>query len=170
VSGLFDQIHVNLVTGCWEWTGSLNEYGYGRWYAKGTSLRAHRQAFIALRGPIEDDLVIDHLCRVRHCINPWHMEPVTRGENVLRGDGITARNTRATHCPHGHAYSESNTYMHRGFRKCRECMRIKNRESWKKDPAAYNAKTRARRRAKKEGAAIEAARALDAATPQGEEG
>lgn len=47
---------------------------------------AHRAAYEALRGPIPEDRVLDHLCRVRRCYNPWHLEIVTIGENVRRGE------------------------------------------------------------------------------------
>jgi len=84
--------------GCWLWQGPLSPNGYGRtskWYA-------HRAMYEILMGPIPPRLVIDHLCRVRRCVNPDHMEVVTRGENVLRGETVSARAARQTHCKRGH--------------------------------------------------------------------
>lgn len=108
-------------TGCWEWTAGTTTRGYGIYQAGGCSQRAHRVAYEALMGPIPDGLVIDHLCRTRHCVRPDHLEPVTPKENVLRGTGLTAQNRRKTHCPNGHPYDEANTRIRRGRRECRAC-------------------------------------------------
>lgn len=90
---------------------------------------AHRYAYEHFIGPIPEGLQVDHLCRVRNCVNPDHLEAVTCRENVLRGDGVAAANARATHCPQGHAYDEANTYTWtNGGRHCRACARIKTRE------------------------------------------
>jgi hypothetical protein len=78
--------------GCWIWTGVINHNGYGRYtYARpdGRSLasRAHRIAYELLVGPIPDGLQLDHLCRVKACVNPAHLEPVTQDENMRRTRG-----------------------------------------------------------------------------------
>jgi hypothetical protein len=80
-----------------------------------------------LVGPIPDGLVIDHLCRVRHCVNPAHMEPVTDRENVFRGFAAI------THCPKGHEYTADNTYIppSTGSRECRRC-RAEQRRKYKR--------------------------------------
>lgn len=73
-------------TGCWLWQGSLVQgSGYGRLCRDGVSWPAHRYFFVRANGPIPDGLVLDHLCRVRHCVNPAHLEPVTHAENCRRG-------------------------------------------------------------------------------------
>lgn len=75
-------------TGCWEWTGAIDRYGYGlsRITIGGRKRHtgAHRASWIAHRGPILDNLQLDHLCRNRICINPFHLEPVTTQENTRR--------------------------------------------------------------------------------------
>ena len=111
---------------CWNWPGSVRRDGYGNTCETRDGEKrvflVHREAWTILRGPIPDGLVIDHLCRNRRCMNPAHMEPVTLGENVLRGEGICAQRKRATHCKHGHEFTPENTYRrqngHRGCRKC----------------------------------------------------
>jgi hypothetical protein len=119
--------HIDEDTGCWVWTGSKTQKGYGRF---GHRL-AHRTSYELLVGPIPEGLVIDHLCRNRGCINPVHLEVVTNRENVMRGDGprlLAAKNRERsesiTHCPHGHVYDEANTYWSpRKKRYCRACQR-----------------------------------------------
>ena len=111
--------------GCWEWLGVLNAAGYGRFRTSdGRKVAAHRYSYELHVGLIPNDLTLDHLCRNRRCVNPAHLEIVTRGENTLRSDGVTARNAVATHCPNGHPYDTANTY-HRpdGNRGCRICIR-----------------------------------------------
>jgi hypothetical protein len=75
-------------------------------------------------------MVVDHLCSVRHCVNPAHLEPVTQKVNVRRGKkGDKGKKTGAmqkakTHCPAGHEYDEENTYTSKkGCRHCKQCRR-----------------------------------------------
>lgn len=127
-------------SGCWLWLGTLNAYGYGvlRYSHRGQAI-AHRVAYEILRGPIQDGLSLDHLCRIRCCVNPRHLEPVTRGENVRRGEN---NNRAKTHCIHGHEFSKENTRMDFsiGYRRriCRECARLDHRISggWTAEKAA----------------------------------
>lgn len=120
--------------GCMLWLACKGPTGYGSFGAAGANLRVHRVSYILAYGSIPDGLVIDHLCRVRHCVNPAHLEAVTQRENVRRGNlgsspasllgGLaTGALSRAkTHCPRGHAYSDENTYVAPlGDRRCREC-------------------------------------------------
>jgi hypothetical protein len=92
-------------TGCWFWTGALRE-GYGlyseRVNGKTRSQNAHRAVYRALVGEIPSALQLDHLCRVRCCVNPDHLEPVTQRENILRGQGVAAEHAKRTTCKNGH--------------------------------------------------------------------
>jgi HNH endonuclease len=127
---------------CWPWTGMRSRGGYGLIYLSKNPNRtnrcgvAHRVAWELLRGPIPDGLQIDHLCRVRHCVNPAHLEPVTSRENMLRGVPFRTRRL-TTHCPAGHEYTEANIYVGRdGARSCRDCWPRKNREAYLRRVAA----------------------------------
>lgn len=107
---------VEKTSSCWLWTAARTD-GYGR---LGNEY-AHRVAYRMLVGPIPLGLQLDHLCRVRHCVNPAHLEPVTQRENVLRGETIVARNAVKTHCPHGHPLSGHNLRLFNGHRSCKLC-------------------------------------------------
>lgn len=108
---------------CWVWTGSVDRGGYGKFGGKTVS--AHRFAYESLVGEIPPGLELDHLCRNRACVNPSHLEPVTRKVNLER-----ARDLRTT-CPKGHEYTEENTIRWRNNgRRCRICEQERERRRW----------------------------------------
>ncbi|SRR5229473_1887956 len=109
---------------CWLWNGKIDRYGYGKFSVKRKMESAHRVAYQVTVGPIAKGLTADHLCRVRRCIRPSHIEPVTNRENVLRGDTFPARQLAQTHCVNGHEFNEANTYHWNGHRGCRTCKRL----------------------------------------------
>lgn len=103
---------------CWVFTGHLNETGYGMLGVGGNKNQlAHRWSYEHFVGPIPDGLVIDHLCRVRNCVNPKHLEPVTIGENSARSP---LAGVNKTHCINGHEYTTENTQIV-VTRVCRAC-------------------------------------------------
>lgn len=113
--------------GCWVWIGAMSSVGYGRFKVSGRLVSPHRWSYENFVGPIPENLVIDHLCRNRRCVNPQHLEAVSHRENVLRGIGPTAFNARKTHCPSGHLLSGPNLYLTpQGRRACFECQRLRN--------------------------------------------
>lgn len=106
--------------GCWIWTGSKTDEGYGRFNVGGrnSTVGAHRWAWRQVHGEIPDGLELDHLCRTPSCVRPDHLEPVTRQENCQRSAVIK------THCPQGHPYTDENTVRRpEGWRHCRICRR-----------------------------------------------
>ena len=110
---------------CWLWTGYI-QGGYGMVKESGgRRVLAHRAVYEILTGKIPEGLQLDHLCRVRHCVNPGHLEPVTQKENILRGISFSARNAAKSECPRGHSYDAANTRRDKyGKRHCRTCHHI----------------------------------------------
>lgn len=109
-------------SGCWIWIGHQKNNGYGtlgvktggRWQTK----HAHRMSYEVFVGPVPSGLDLDHKCRVRCCINPDHLEPVTRSINLARSPQMNRQSTK-TRCPRGHEYSGVNS---RGQRICHACL------------------------------------------------
>jgi hypothetical protein len=122
--------YVQQGDGCWIWAGSKDSKGYGQISSGGRQGRrvlAHRLSYTIAKGQIPEGLDLDHLCRNPACVNPDHLEPVTRGENTRRGNAAAAtRAARAAkpNCKHGHAWTPTNTYTDpHGHRRCRTCER-----------------------------------------------
>lgn len=112
-------LKVSITDTCWVWTGTLTQRGYGMFSVGRRMVPAHRWHYEYHHGEVPKSLEIDHLCRVRHCVNPAHLEPVTPAENRARSPLAPERKT---HCPYGHPYDEANTYVNpRGSRECRTC-------------------------------------------------
>lgn len=114
--------------GCWSRDGSHSR-GYAIFWDGERSVTGIRYAYATFVGPIPEGLDVDHLCRNRWCCNPEHGEPVTRSENVLRGDGprlVRVRALAMTHCTQGHELTPENTYPRPdGLRRCLTCKRAK---------------------------------------------
>jgi hypothetical protein len=114
---------------CWLWTGTRARNGYGRFRKDhgGPSFAAHRLAYELLVGPIPEGHDLDHLCRVRRCVNPAHLEPVTRAVNLARGSTEHwGANRNKDRCDNGHEMTEANTYVRPdrpNRRECRKCRR-----------------------------------------------
>ena len=112
---------------CWLWLGHKDKDGYAA-SARRKPSRVHRWMYQNLVDVQLGSLQLDHLCRVRHCVNPDHLEPVVARVNTMRGYGPAGINARKGHCSKGHAYTEDNTYnTSDGKRNCRSCNRDYNR-------------------------------------------
>jgi hypothetical protein len=130
---------------CWLWTGAIQTNGYGSFgTGNNRSVLAHRYSYESMRSEIPAGLQIDHLCRVRQCVNPWHLEPVTGRVNILRSTNFSAVNARLEACRRGHAFTEENTFIRQNRRHCRICTRERNR-LWRARQKALAAETEAAR-------------------------
>ena len=120
---------------CWEWRGSRDTSGYGAVTLDGKRSKVHRVSYELAYGLIPEGLQIDHLCRVRACCNPAHLEAVTASENVRRGlKGVLGDPVRrplgegdVPLCVNGHEVTEDNAYPAYGKPRamaCRQCKRV----------------------------------------------
>ena len=122
---------VEKAEACWLWLGARTSSGYGNFWTRATgNIVAHRYAYESLVGPVPADMMLDHLCRVRHCVNPAHLEPVTNRENLRRGVQGFAFTGR---CRRGHDTTAPGAIRTKpdGRRECRTCVN----ERWR---ARYN--------------------------------
>jgi hypothetical protein len=136
---------VEITPSCWIWVGKTNSNGYGlaSWYKQGEklpyrrgsgkqqkSVNAHRLSYALFNGPIGQGMEIDHLCRVRNCVNPMHLESITREENIRRGVSPAAKRAAQTHCLRGHLLAGDNLAKYARWRVCRICVNLKNSEGY----------------------------------------
>lgn len=115
------KLRIDITESCWIWTGYKQKSGYGQITVNRKSYKAHRLVYSLLVGEIPDGKQLDHLCRVRNCVNPDHLEPVTQAENIRRGESPWAINSKKTHCYKGHELTENNLYIKDGYRLCKIC-------------------------------------------------
>ncbi len=128
---------IDKTSECWIWKGKIDYTGYGSFGMRENGVSrtraAHKIVYEVLVGPIPDGMQLDHDCHDpticvdncphRLCVNPSHLAIVTPRQNVLRSNGIAAKNAVKMHCLNGHAFDEANTYIDRkkGSRLCRKC-------------------------------------------------
>src|SRR6478735_10416780 len=124
---------VEKTNGCWVWVAGKYSNGYGSFCGHGQSRLAHRISWYLTYGewPVRE---LNHKCRNRACVNPDHLEDVSRQVNLLDSPvTLAALNVEKTHCPQGHEYNEINTQFDaKGGRMCRECGRIRSRDRYRK--------------------------------------
>lgn len=119
------------MSGCWLWTANCDSHGYGRYCSGGGQTQAHIVSYEDENGPVPDGLELDHLCRVRCCVNVKHLEAVTHAENCRRGIAPAVSKTffgLRIHCHKGHELTPENTTFLKlngngVARRCRTCSR-----------------------------------------------
>jgi HNH endonuclease len=123
-------------TGCWLWKGRTATQGYAQVQGyRRKAVVAHRWLYEIIIGPIGDELKLDHLCRVKRCVNPDHLEAVTQSVNVKRDWEARRKEGRAkwqkikTICKRGHPLVPGGRWVHE---QCKECIKIHNRARYQK--------------------------------------
>lgn len=132
--------HVSKSEGCWEWTGCIQNNGYGKYTRydsmtkKFASTGAHRMAYKLFVGD-PGDLYVCHRCDNKRCVRPDHLFLGTHSENMV--DSIKKKrhqHTKKTHCPQGHPYEGTNLRIEKtptgGGRKCRKCHNIRSMQRY----------------------------------------
>lgn len=118
--------------GCWLWIGAKTGDGYGSFrthsrQSGGKMRSAHILSYEYFKEVVPEGLTLDHLCRNRNCVNFDHLEIVTAGVNILRGEGTAAKNAKKTECPRGHKYDKITITRGQARRSCRKCGAINAR-------------------------------------------
>lgn len=121
--------------GCWLWKGFIHPGGYVQFWFQGVPVKGHRYSYELFEGPIPDGHDVHHICGVKHCVNPSHLE--TLPKDIHRA--LHMKETEPwkwqsgkTHCPQGHEYTKENTYLRYNKRYCLTCRNIRNRETSRK--------------------------------------
>lgn len=126
-------------SGCWLWSLTKDRDGYGYGCFQQRKRRAHRLSYEAFVGPVPEGLHLDHLCRERSCVNPAHLESVTCGENIRRGN---VGSKQRTHCKRGHSFAENGYRAKSGQKLCRLCVRLRRNAHYACNSTAINARAR----------------------------
>ena len=132
-----EKIIIDQETGCCIWTGShVGKVGYGYFWSKSGSCRAHKFCYESIIGPVPKGMELDHLCRNTLCVLPYHLEPVSHLENVRRGVSSETSGKyqkEKTHCVNGHEFNNKNTYYpNPKHRQCRICKSVREKERRRK--------------------------------------
>ena len=130
---------IKAPSGCWIWIGARVPDGYGQTWRDRRAVRAHRVIFEAVCGPVPAGLELDHLCHVRRCVNPLHLQPVDRTTNIIRsGAPLSQRNLKGT-CRNGLHPWPAASGIRSGKRTCLECSRAASRRRNQRRRAATGA-------------------------------
>lgn len=138
--------------GCWTWNLSTDSDGYGSIKVAGKTRYAARVSYEVFVDDIPEGMVVHQVCKDRSCVNPDHLETITRKESTARGESDPLKNfavyyerrRSATHCPHGHPWDEENTRVSNGQRVCRSCIRENQRR--RRESPEYRASEQKRNR------------------------
>lgn len=132
----WNNVSATSAEGCWNWNGPISIYGYGRLMEsvgnrKTKQLMAHRFAYEEVIGKIEEGMTIDHVCRNKSCVNPAHMEIVTRGENSTRAHSKNMNAMRDNCCIRGHKIEGENVVLEKRKngsqrKRCKACAKLRD--------------------------------------------
>lgn len=120
--GQYAEEHLGFETPCWVWQMATKSDGYGVISVGNHRTRlAHCVYYEIYVGLVPEGKELHHRCEQPSCVNPDHLEPLTRAEHAQ-----TYASAQKTHCVNGHEYTPENTYWRkdgRGKRGCKTCRR-----------------------------------------------
>ena len=114
---------------CWLWSAGTDKFGYGKFKAKGKTIRAHRYSYVLFNGPIPNGLFVCHECDVTGCVNPQHLwlgPPSSNTRDMVSKNRHGAHMKPGEYCRNGHEYAVVGTFVYNGKRArraCKECKR-----------------------------------------------
>lgn len=118
----FDVKYLKMADGCWHWIAQIAPNGYGRLQMGTKAEYAHRVSYTLHKGEIPEGMHVHHVCEVRQCVNPDHLQAITPRANLMASDTNARRNARKTHCLNGHSLEDA-WVRDNGARSCRQCNR-----------------------------------------------
>ena len=130
---LFNKLTYAEDSTCWLWNGTKDWNGYGKIRFNNKMQYVHRVAFQLFKGPLAKGLVVDHICNIKSCVNPIHLQLITQTANVLRSNAFSGINHRKQFCPKGHKLQIPNldpSELKRGGRRCLICSQQQHRNSY----------------------------------------
>lgn len=127
--------------GCWRWTGTINEAGYGVFFLRSykSPERAHRLSYMFATGALPaPGIDLHHVCHNPWCVNPAHLEPLDRKTHTAAHPekGVLNHNARKQVCKHGHPLTEGTFYQQGTRRRCKRCHNARVARSYAKRAAA----------------------------------
>ena len=123
------KVDKRIPDGCWEWKGAILKNGYGRFWDGERNVLAHRFVYELCIHRITEKQHLDHICSNRGCVNPSHLQVLSNRENILKGNGPTAKNFRKTLCKRGHILTAGKFKQNGEWRICLECAK-ETRRKW----------------------------------------
>lgn len=131
----WSKVKVKRKNECWEWQSSISPQGYGKFSIDNYPYSAHVISYKYFNNDHDKNLVIDHICMNKKCVNPNHLRQVNYFiSNTENTNGFAYINSKKKSCKNGHKFTNENTIIRknksgRAYRKCKKCRTIENKRA-----------------------------------------